>query len=107
MTVGGRRDASSVRHAGDSAKTFRGLSVSHDDAVGCINARKVGIIGVARFESVILSVIRSIVSTTNAVVDVLTVVGSIGSRGVTSLHAEKVAAHEANVDVKLTDCFLF
>jgi len=70
------------------------LSVCHDPTVRGVNAREVSVLGVAGFEDVIPSAVGSIVSTTNAVEDVLAVASSIGFRRITSLQAESVAAHE-------------
>jgi len=94
LAVGRRRNTSSVRHRGDGTKTFGGLSVGHDLAVRCVDTGVVGIVGVTGFEDFILSPVGCIVSASNAVVDVLTIICGMGSPRITGLHAESIATHE-------------
>jgi len=71
------------------------LSVSNDIAVGGVDTRIVGVLGVARFEDIVLRVVGGIESAANAVENVLTEFSSVGSGRVTGLQAESIAAHEA------------
>jgi len=71
------------------------LGVGHDLAVGCVNTGVVSVLGVAGFEDVVLGIVGSVVSASNAVEDVLAIVSRVGTSGVAGLEAEGVGANEA------------
>jgi len=89
--VGRRGNAGSVRLASNGAERFRGLRVSHDGAVGGIDSREVSILGKAFDKSVIFSDAGVVESTANAIVDVLTIIGSVCTIRVAYFETEGVA----------------
>jgi len=70
------------------------LGVSYDLSVGGIDSREVLVLTEARFEDLVASSVGGVVSTANAIVDMFTVVGGIGTSRVACFQAERVGAHE-------------
>ena len=76
------------------------MGVGHDTAVGGgIDTGPVGTIGKTGFEDTVPRVVGIIVDATNAVVDVLAVMGTVFSCRITGLEAESTSADEAGVNV--------
>ena len=71
------------------------MSVRHDLAIGGVNAREVLVVTLADLEGAVLRIAGCIVGTTDAVVDVLTIVSGMRASRVAKLQAEGLAAHEA------------
>jgi hypothetical protein len=67
-----------------------------DNAIGGVDSREVGALGIARFKYIIAGVAGIIVCAANAVVDMLTVASRIWTSGITGLEAETIVSHEAD-----------
>ena len=95
LAVAARGDASDVWHGGDGTEGFRRLGVGDDLAVGGVDTGEVGVFGVAGFENLVLGGVGGVEGASDTVVDVLAVVGGIGTGGVTCFEAEGVGSEEA------------
>lgn len=94
-TVGRSGNFGLVRDGTNRTQRLRGLSVRLDLTVGIgVDAREVLVVTVANLECTVLGVVGSVVGTSNTVVNVLAVVGSVGTSRVTDLEAENVTTHE-------------
>ena len=93
--VGRSGDLGLVRDGADRTQRLRRLRVGLDFAAWIgVYAGEVLVVTLARFERAILGVVGCVVGASNTVVNMLTVVGSVGTSRVTDLEAENATAHE-------------
>jgi len=98
-TIGRSGDLGLVWHGGDGTQRLRGLSVGLDLAAGIgVDAGEILVVALARLEGTVLGVIGGIVKTSDAVVDVFAVAGSVGASGIADLEAEEVCTEEARTE---------
>ncbi len=93
--VAGRRYSGLVWHGRDGPERFRRLRVGYNGTVGGEYAGEILVLSLARLEGAILRIVGRVVSASDAIVDVLAEVGSVGTRRIADLEAKGVAAHEA------------
>jgi hypothetical protein len=71
------------------------LSVGNDLAVGGVDTGEVGVFSVAGLKDLILCGVGSVEGASNAVVDVLTMIGGVGASWVAGFEAEGIGTNEA------------
>jgi len=93
--VGGGGDLGLVRHGGNGTQRLSGLSVGLDLAAGIgVNAGEVLVVSSASLEDTSLSIVGGVVGASDTIVDMLTVVGGVGTGGVANLEAENATTHK-------------
>jgi hypothetical protein len=83
-----------IGHGGDGSKRFRRLGVGHRFAVAGVNTWKVLVLALAGLEYTVLGVTGDIVGATDTIINVFTIVSSVGTSRIASFDAELAATHE-------------
>ena len=84
-----------IRHRFDVSHRLRRLRISHNLSLLGIYPREVLVISLARFENVLLSVVRRVILASDPIVDMLAEVGGVGPCRITGFDAKRTPTHEA------------
>lgn len=93
--VGGGGDTRFIRDRRDGAEGLGRLGIGKGGAACGVDTREVLVLALASLEGSVLGIVRGIVLATNTIINVLAVVGGVGSLGITDFEAEGITAHEA------------